>query len=266
MCAALESAISCRALEGISSHLDLFSGPGTAVYSVRNCLEEIRETTCIEKSEGFVALAQALHSKSDKSGPVTSPRFITSDLLQFPATRPHDLVTIGYAINELSADMIRRVIQYAWDATVRALVIVEPGTPAGYAALMECRDELLRAGAWLAAPCPHSLKCPLLEMERWCHFSVRLPRGRIHREIKGAGLGYEDEKFCYLVAVRQQCPRPDARIIGFPHLSKRGVELNLCTSAGENMRELVTKRDRERYRLARHSRWGDPWPASSNSM
>jgi len=64
------------------------------------------------------------------------------------------------------------------------LVLVEPGTPAGYGRILRARDRLVGLGATLAAPCPHHAACPLTG-EDWCHFSVRLPRSRDHRLAKG---------------------------------------------------------------------------------
>ena len=43
-------------------------------------------------------------------------------------------------------------------------------------------------------------ECPM--RDDWCHFAVRLPRSAAHRAAKGAKRGFEDEKFTYVVAVR----------------------------------------------------------------
>ena len=34
----------------------------------------------------------------------------------------------------------------------------------------------------------------------WCHFAARLDRSRAHRQSKHAALGWEDEKFAYVIA------------------------------------------------------------------
>ena len=50
------------------------------------------------------------------------------------------------------------------------------------------------------APCPHNAACPMNE-DDWCHFSGRVSRSRIHRQLKSGELGYEDE-----VLVHSRCP------------------------------------------------------------
>src|SRR5690606_27604170 len=94
----------------------------------------------------------------------------------------------------------------------------EPGTPAGYQRILAARDRLRQRGAALAAPCPHDAACPMAGRD-WCHFAVRLDRSRLHRHLKGAALGWEDEKFSYVVAVPPGAPDPrraSARIVRRP--------------------------------------------------
>ena len=68
----------------------------------------------------------------------------------------------------------------------------------------------------------------------WCHFSVRLPRLRGHRQAKGGTLGYEDEKFSYLAVARPALAAQGvaARIIRPPIARKFEVELPVCTAEG----------------------------------
>ena len=177
----------------------------------------------------------------------------------FPEDATHDLVTIGYGLNELPAPARAAVVAAAWRAARVALVIVEPGTPAGSAIILDCRARLLEAGAHIAAPCPHALPCPLAGDERrWCHFSRRLARTRLHRAAKGGALGYEDERFAYVAASRS-APAPfAARIIGHPHATNAGVNMELCAAGGVS-RTLIAKRDRDAHRIARRAKWGDAW-------
>ena len=41
----------------------------------------------------------------------------------------------------------------------------------------------------------------------WCHFTQRLPRSRAHKQIKGAELPFEDEKFSYVALTRAPAAR-----------------------------------------------------------
>ncbi len=92
-----------------------------------------------------------------------------------PDFEPHDLVTIAYVLDELSPEAGAQLVAAAWRATAALLVIVEPGTPAGWRRILAARDALIAAGATISAPCPHEAPCPILPPD-WCHFAVRLAR------------------------------------------------------------------------------------------
>jgi ribosomal protein RSM22 (predicted rRNA methylase) len=122
---------------------------------------------------------------------------------------------------------------------------------------MALRDLLIELGAFIAAPCPHHKVCPLKRND-WCHFSKRLSRSRIHRDIKQASLSYEDEKFSYLVALRLPGVHPTARIIRKPLQRSGHVTLDLCASEGLK-RQTISKRDKGLYKAATQAGWGDIW-------
>ncbi len=139
-------------------------------------------------------------------------------------------------------------------------MIVEPGTPDGYARIIEARDRLIAAGLRIAAPCPHSAACPIEPGADWCHFSARVSRSSLHRQVKGGSLSHEDEKFSYVVATRFPAAPAPARITRRPQIRKGQVLLELCTREEGLARTTVTKRHGEQYRAARNVAWGDPWP------
>jgi ribosomal protein RSM22 (predicted rRNA methylase) len=136
------------------------------------------------------------------------------------------------------------------------LVIVEPGTPSGWMRILSARSLLLAKGAHVLAPCPHALACPLVAPD-WCHFSRRVARSRIHREIKEADVPWEDEKFIYLAASRMPGKAAEARVIAPPRRASGRVDLKLCRSDGVAERRLVTRREGEAYKRARRLDWGD---------
>jgi ribosomal protein RSM22 (predicted rRNA methylase) len=137
-----------------------------------------------------------------------------------------------------------------------ALVLVDPGTPAAWQRMMLVRQHLLSLGAHLAAPCAHADTCPLPEGD-WCHFARRVPRTRLHREIKGGERSFEDEKFTYLVFTRHPIVR-SSRILRRPEYQKNLVRLSLCTPQGIAARN-VTKSQKDDYKKARDASWGDSW-------
>ena len=92
----------------------------------------------------------------------------------------------------------------------------------------------------------------------WCHFAVRVPRTRRHRLLKGGSLGYEDEKYAYLVAtIRSASDDRAARVLRHPRVDKGRIQLALCTPDGAQ-RVVVTRRDTG-WRAARKAAWGDAW-------
>ena len=93
-----------------------------------------------------------------------------------------------------------------WAVTARMLVLVEPGTPQGFARIRAARAALIEAGGHVAAPCTHDNACPM-SGDDWCHFSQRLPRSRDHMIAKGARVPFEDERYAYVVVSRAAVDR-----------------------------------------------------------
>lgn len=136
--------------------------------------------------------------------------------------------------------------------------MIEPGTPEGFRQIKAARDYLLDRGAALLAPCPHEKSCPL-PPDDWCHFSCRVARSRLHRQLKGGDAPYEDEKFCYLAFGRAKGARFSSRILRHPQIESGKITLQLCTPSG-----LVTlpvrKRDGTLFKTARKANSGDAFP------
>jgi len=99
--------------------------------------------------------------------------------------------------------------------------------------------------------------CPLAAPD-WCHFAVRVERSRLHRRLKGGELGYEDEKFSYVAAVREKAGAGWARILRHPWQEKGAVRLELCTAEGLRTRR-VTRSEKSAFRAARKASWGEEW-------
>lgn len=178
-----------------------------------------------------------------------------------------DLATVSYVLGELTEAQQAAILALAVRAAP-AIMLIEPGTPVGHRRILAARDRLLAAGYLLAAPCPHANECPLAVAGDWCHFAARLPRSAIHRQVKGGELGYEDEKFSYIAAVRPDVAGPGAppepvvprdRIVRRPQQRKGLVTLELCRHDGTAGRQRVGKSAGEAYREARKSSWGDRW-------
>jgi ribosomal protein RSM22 (predicted rRNA methylase) len=242
----------------VVSLLDLGAGPGTALLAASEEFPALRQATLLEIDDRWIALGKSLAGKSPLPA-VRQAQWVKQDLRSGFACHPHDLVVISYALVELSAVVAEAVIRRAWTCAQKFLAVIEPGTPRGFAVVNAARSLLIAAGAEILAPCPHKKACPMAAAGDWCHFSQRLERTSLHRQLKSGALGYEDEKFSYLVAGRHSQGAPEARILRHPGKHSGHIALQLCLPAGNLERVTVTRSAKQAYRLARKAEWGETW-------
>ncbi|TIU57573.1 MAG: methyltransferase type 11, partial [Mesorhizobium sp.] len=81
--------------------------------------------------------------------------------------QPADLVTAAYVLDEIVPASLPKLVGRLWQLTAGTLLIVEPGTPAGWQRILAVRQQLIEAGAHVLAPCPHEAPCPLVPPD-WC--------------------------------------------------------------------------------------------------
>jgi ribosomal protein RSM22 (predicted rRNA methylase) len=229
----------------IRSVLDIGAGPGAAALAARDRFPEASAFTLIERDPSLADAAREF---------LPDAEILASDVTNVREFAPHDLVIAAYSLGEIEQDLIARL----WAAARVALVVIEPGTPRGAADITAILEQLLSLGAHMAAPCPAAMPCPLREPD-WCHFAARVERTSLHRRLKNAELGYEDEKFSYVAVVREPLSLTGARVLRHPQHRPGLIELELCTPAGPR-HERVTKRDKDRFRAARKAGWGSNYP------
>ena len=240
-----------------ATHTDVGGGTGAASWAVAGAWDGPR-TTVLDWAEPALALGRELAGASGLPG-LRAASWQRARIGKDLALDATDLVTVSYVLNELTPDARTALVDAAARAA-QAVVIVEAGTPAGYARVIEARDRLIAAGLTVAAPCPHSDACPIEPGTDWCHFSARVSRSSLHRKVKGGSLPYEDEKFSYVVATRFTPQPVQARVTRRPQIRKGQVLLELCTRDEALRRATVTKRHGALYRAARDTDWGDAWP------
>ncbi|NEB38542.1 small ribosomal subunit Rsm22 family protein [Streptomyces sp. SID14515] len=243
-----------------ATHTDVGGGTGAASWAVAGVWEG-PATTVLDWAEPALALGRELAEASGAPA-LRKARWEQARIGAALELDPVDLITVSYVLKELTAHARTELVDAA-AAAGQAVVIVEPGTPDGYARIIEARDRLIAAGLRIAAPCPHSEACPIAPGADWCHFSARVSRSSLHRQVKGGSLSHEDEKFSYVVATRFPAAPTAARITRRPQIRKGQVLLELCTRDEGLARSTVTKRHGELYRAARNVAWGDPWPPES---
>jgi ribosomal protein RSM22 (predicted rRNA methylase) len=228
-----------------ATHTDIGGGTGAASWAVTEAWGE-QATTVLDWAEPALALGRELALAGPAGSVLRDATWTKARIGKALALDAVDLVTVSYVLGELTeADRIAVVDAAAGAA--QAVLVIEPGTPDGYLRIMAARDQLIAA-------------CPIERGSDWCHFSARVSRSSLHRQVKGGSLAYEDEKFSYVAAVRGDAGTPAARIVRRPQIRKGQVLLELCTDRERLERATVTKRHGGLYRAARDIAWGDAWP------
>lgn len=239
------------------SLLDIGAGPGTVLWATKDCWPGLERATMLEASNPARTVGQSLASAIDLKTD-WRPGDATIDL---DGLKPADLVTAAYVLDEVAPLSLAKLIEGLWRLTTGVLLLVEPGTPAGWRRILDARAQLIGAGAHVAAPCPHESPCPLIAPD-WCHFSRRVARSRLHRLAKDAEVPWEDEKFIYVAASRLPLTQRSSRVLAPPKAGSGKVALKLCQQNGSAAERLFTKRDGAVFKLARRADWGDTLPDS----
>jgi ribosomal protein RSM22 (predicted rRNA methylase) len=237
---------------GCTSLLDVGAGTGAACWAALEAMPNIRQITCVEREAAMRRAGQRLAEAGPE--PLRNVRWLDIDLAKESTPQTADLVIASYVLGEMTEENRAKTAETLWSAAGKMLLIVEPGTPAGYEQVRALRSLLLSRGAHIAAPCPHVGPCPIPEGD-WCHFACRVPRSRLHRALKGGDAPYEDEKFCYMAFTKQPGEHVSARVLRHPQVEPGRVTLTLCTPEGIK-KSIVTKRDGEAFKRARKAVWG----------
>jgi ribosomal protein RSM22 (predicted rRNA methylase) len=236
--------------------LDVGAGPATATWAATELWPHLEQITLLEREAHMIALGKELAAGAASSA-FRQADWQRTDLSTLPETAPvlhYDLVVCAYVLGELSPASQEALLNRLWQSA-EVLVLVEPGTPRGFALIRSARDQLRAAEALTLAPCPHNQFCPMPEND-WCHFAQRITRTRLQRHIKKGTLAYEDEKFSYVAMSRVAGLPIESRVIRHPQKRGGHVHLELCTTTG--LRQTTVARSaREQYRIAQRLEWGD---------
>lgn len=247
---ALEHALACYG-GNITSCADIGAGTGTAGWTAAMLAEELETLDCYERVPSMRKLGKKLMDEADIP---TKANWYDFDITNGTLPHSYDLITAAYVLNELTDTARARAVTSLWEKTDGMLLIVEPGTMTGYRNIMQARKLLLANGAAIAYPCPNIAECPLPDGD-WCHFTARAARSKLHKQLKGGEVPYEDEKFSCIAVVRSECRPCERRILRHPQIASGVITLHTCTAAGiEDVR--VTKSSKL-FKAARKAECGD---------
>jgi ribosomal protein RSM22 (predicted rRNA methylase) len=235
------------------SLLDVGAGPGTAGWAALAQWPSITRVMQVEADAGFARLARDLNQASGLPPLMQAQKFECTYAV-LDAGVHADLVLASYVLAEMPSHGAGLVIAGLWGRARQALMVIEPGTPQGFARLRLARDLLIGDGAHIAAPCTHHQSCPMTGSD-WCHFKARVQRSRLHMHAKSATVPFEDEAFSYLVAVREPVMAGGHRIVAPVKISKTGAEMTLCGAEGLTQR-VIPARDKTVFKAAKKKQWG----------
>jgi hypothetical protein len=155
-----------------------------------------------------------------------------------------DLILASNAFAEHLAPLEERLSEGGY------LIVIEPALKETTRKLGEWRDEMVRRGYRVAAPCVGQVKCPMLERsDLWCHQDVSWPRPATVNEIdRRLGLNKESLKYSYLVITKGGRTLADlggdVRIVSNLHKEKGKSWAWVCGRSGPLCRAEVLTRHR----------------------
>ena len=246
------------------SMVDLGAGTGSATWAATAVWPSLERATLIDAERAMVGLGQRIAAAGRAPRAIAAATWQVGPLGTADPPPQADLVVAAYVLGELDPTTMARVVESAWVATLPrgALIIVEPGSRAGFARILAARDRLIGAGATIVAPCPGNVSCPVRDPE-WCHFLARLDRSPLQRNAKAASRSWEDEPYSYVVAARTDAerssdpPSPAPRVVlGRPRQRPGRIELRVCGPDGLT-EPTISRRHGPAWRAARDLAWGD---------
>ena len=170
---------------GQKSLLELGAGPAPGLWAAERLFPELSSATHVEVDAGMAQLGRRL-LKAGRFDARVESTWLLRDVARARELGAHDLVLVGYVLGELPASARDELVDAAWNVTAAALVIVEPGTPAGAARVMRARARLDRPGRRRCRALPSRRRVPagvgrLVPLRRACRQIERSapPQGRI---------------------------------------------------------------------------------------
>lgn len=223
------------------------------MWAAETIWPSLSRISLLERDAHMIALGRRLAAESAAAS-LREARWMQGDVLEAQDLGAHDLVIASYVIGELKEPRVPALIDRLWAATRGTLVLVEPGTPLGFARIRDFRERLIAQGGNLVAPCPHHGPCPMSGTD-WCHFAQRLSRSRLHRQVKAGDLSYEDEKYSFVSFSRLPSADIRGRVLRHPTIRSGHVLLRICTPEGLSD-TIVSRRQGDAFRRARDLGWG----------
>ena len=241
----------------VESVVDFGGGPGTFLFAISK-FKTLSKYTNVERSDSFIGIMNVLVEEFLSSSTTnTHVDSISSNYLK-PGSQDiptSDLCVFSYTLCERDNSLacLSDLVEHS-----NMVLIIEPGTPSGFKNIIQARDKLIEKGFGTIAPCTVSNGfCPLRDSESdWCHFVERVDRSRIQRHLKNGVLGYEYEKYSYLLMSKNSIHSDGKRIISRPNYTKHSISFDICSE--KNSHIVITKKEnKSEFKIVKKSIRGD---------
>lgn len=243
----------------VKTVVDLGAGPATSFDALVQSFPSLETLHYFEEQSAMVNVGKQILSSQEASlvqwhlGDAASQNLVSADIL-----------LSSYMINELSQEELKRLWQRINQVSFEVLIFITPGTPLAFTNLLQLRQDALDSGYTILAPCMATDCCPLAG-KNWCHFSKRVARSSLLRQMKGGELAYEDEKFSYLIISRSEAisaglnPAEGAwkRVLRHPKILKNQRVFQVCDGHDTQTISLTKGKDKEAYKASKKLNWGD---------
>ena len=239
--------------------LDVGAGPGTASWAAAEAFPSLQDFTLLDANATLQPLALELARDSTR---LADCRYLPGDAgANLAEVSQADLVVASYVIGELSESEQRKLAETMWAKARHALVVIEPGTPAGYARILALRQQLIAPAP--TSPRPARTKNPARSQRPTGAISASACRARRRTgRSRAPSVPFEDERFIYIALTRTAPATRAARVLAPPDVGKAEITAKLCTEDGLAIAK-VPRRDKAAYASARRWRWGDAVIAES---
>ena len=129
--------------------LDIGAGPGSATWAATRQFSSIERIGLLDGNRPLRALALALMAAS--SDPALQNASYAAGTFASAAEDSADLVIASYLVGELAPDALANAAEALWSRAAGMLIVVEPGTPAGFIRIRDLRAHLIGRGAHVPA-------------------------------------------------------------------------------------------------------------------
>ncbi len=236
----------------IKTMADIGAGTGAGAIAINELLN-IEKIECYEREEAMRKIGKKIFDNYDSISEKSNWNKL--DICKEKIMEKYDLVLTSYMLNEINDNRKDIIVEKLWNITNKILLIVEPGTIKGYTNIINAKQKLMQMGAKIIAPCK-SDKCKLPK-DDWCSFTCRIQRTKTHKQLKDGNVPYEDEKYIYIAVAKEEINETDKkRILRHPIIHNGFVKLKVCDK--EEIKEItITKKDKEKFKIARKSEAGE---------